>query len=272
LFNKTLFIGTILLLLTICAKPTIGDSIIRESNNPTLIGKTLYVGGIGLGNYSTIQEAIDNSSYLDTIFVYNGLYYEHVNIHTTIFLKGENKENTIINGGGSGDVILVSADNVEISGFSIINSGANWPEAGVKIHQAEHCIVTGNIIKNCGHGILPFVTWDIMISWNIISDNVFGFYSVKTENCNITNNIIQNNHIGIHLNAASFNEIMKNNFIDNERHLDFYGSFRNKINGNFWQRVVNIGPKILFGIPILLIPILPGIIIDWNPASEPYDI
>jgi hypothetical protein len=64
---------------------------------------------------------------------------------------------------------------------------------------------------------------------------------------------------------------MENNFIDNERHFDFYGALFNEIDGNYWERIVNIGLKILFGALFLLIPV-PGFIIDWNSAQEPYEI
>jgi len=45
---------------------------------------TLYVGGIGNGNYSKIQDAIDNASVGDTVFVFNGTYNESVFIHITL--------------------------------------------------------------------------------------------------------------------------------------------------------------------------------------------
>lgn len=38
---------------------------------PTSGGATLYVGGSGFGNHSTIQEAIDKADSGDTIFVYD---------------------------------------------------------------------------------------------------------------------------------------------------------------------------------------------------------
>jgi len=37
--------------------------------------KTLYVGGNGVGNYSSIQDAIDSASDGDTVYVYSGIYY-----------------------------------------------------------------------------------------------------------------------------------------------------------------------------------------------------
>ncbi len=55
-------------------------------------GITLYVGGTGAGNYSTIQSAIDAASSGDTVFVYNGIYYENVVLNKDdINLIGENK-------------------------------------------------------------------------------------------------------------------------------------------------------------------------------------
>ena len=40
----------------------------------------IYVGGTGVGNYTNIQDAIDISSNDDTIFVYNGTYYENIEL------------------------------------------------------------------------------------------------------------------------------------------------------------------------------------------------
>lgn len=60
--------------------------------------RILYVGGDGPGNYSKIQDAIDNASNGDTVFVYNGIYYENLVVDKSINLQGENKEYTIIDG------------------------------------------------------------------------------------------------------------------------------------------------------------------------------
>ena len=43
--------------------------------------KTLYVGGTGAGNYTKIQDAIDNASAGDTIRVFNGVYNENIFIN-----------------------------------------------------------------------------------------------------------------------------------------------------------------------------------------------
>ena len=62
-------------------------------------GNTLYVGGSGPNNYSSIQSAVNDANPGDTVFVYNGTYYETVYIDKNdITLLGEDKNITIIDG------------------------------------------------------------------------------------------------------------------------------------------------------------------------------
>ena len=69
--------------------------------------RTIYVDDDGGADYKRIQDAIDNASEGDTVFVYSGTYFEDVKINTSIVLQGEDKERTIIHGGGfgSGDAV-----------------------------------------------------------------------------------------------------------------------------------------------------------------------
>ncbi|GAH88219.1 unnamed protein product, partial [marine sediment metagenome] len=100
-------------------------------------GNIFYVGGNGTGNYSKIQDAIDNASDEDIVFVYDDSspYIENVVIDKPIKLIGENKNTTVIDGGGWGHVVSISADFVNINGFTIQNSGYNGHDSGVKIHS-----------------------------------------------------------------------------------------------------------------------------------------
>jgi len=106
------------------------------------------------GDYPTIQQAIDNASDGDTVFVYNGTYYENVIVNKTINLTGESKENTIIDGNTSGDVVEITADGVNISGFSIVNSGGEKIDSGIKLFFTENCTIKDNSISDNNQGIM----------------------------------------------------------------------------------------------------------------------
>lgn len=110
----------------------------------------LYVGGSGHGNYSSIQEAIDNATDGDTVFVYDDSspYYENIIMYKSIILIGEHKNSTIVEDGGSGIVIHIIADKVTVTGFTI-QSRAIQPGDAVGIEvTSNHTIIIGNILKD----------------------------------------------------------------------------------------------------------------------------
>ncbi len=82
----------------------------------------LYVGGTEPNNYATIQAAVDAAIAGDTVFVYDesSPYYEHVVVNKAITLMGENRDTTIIDGGGTGVVVYIAdASEVTVTGFTI---------------------------------------------------------------------------------------------------------------------------------------------------------
>ncbi|HWR63419.1 MAG TPA: hypothetical protein VN365_03350, partial [Candidatus Thermoplasmatota archaeon] len=126
LLGKYLVIGIILLFVGIGIIPAIAQN--TEKPLPAPRGTWLYVGGSGPGNYTRIQDAIDNASDGDTVFVYDNSspYYENLIVNKSINLKGENRTSTIIDGQGSGDVVYILANYINISNFVIQHSGEDW--------------------------------------------------------------------------------------------------------------------------------------------------
>ena len=95
--KKGLVIGILILLLGV----NIGSSFARDIQPMSLVGfdgNTLYVGGSGPNNYTTIQSAIDDAVDGDTVFVYDDSspYYENVIINQSIDLIGEKRNTTSI--------------------------------------------------------------------------------------------------------------------------------------------------------------------------------
>lgn len=185
-----------------------------EPNKSTMGRGILYVGGSGPGNYTTIQDAIDNASDGDTVFVYNGTYYENVVIEKTINLTGEDRNTTIIDGSESGDVVFIDYDTdwVNISGFTIRNSGNDSWYAGIDVGTNFNTI-SDNTISNNSNGIF-LDGFNNTISRNIIKSNSYEGISIETGNNLITDNNILDNGCGIYIfhnnNNISFNNISNN--------------------------------------------------------------
>jgi len=117
--------------------PSTGTTVVKQSTRATLDGNTLYVGGSGPGNYTKIQDAINDSSDGDMVFVFNGTYVENLVVDKSIDLIGEDKNSTVIDGSGVGDVVYISADEVNVTGFAVQNSGY----VAVAVHDLNGTLV-----------------------------------------------------------------------------------------------------------------------------------
>ena len=212
--NKSCIIGIILLVLGMNIIPIATSiSVIQKSTLPPLQGDTIYVGGGGPGNYSRIQDAIENASSGDTVFVFNDSspYYERIIIEKSINLKGEDRESTEIYGDYEGDVINISADHVKITGFTIKYSGS-W-NAGIIIHSSYN-VIENNILLRNSDGIRIKSSHDNIITGNIIGSDEKDLYILENSNDNIIdNNTIRGGWAGIYVRYSSNRNIYSNNTV-----------------------------------------------------------
>jgi parallel beta-helix repeat protein len=194
-------------------------------------GNILYVGGSGSGNYTRIQDAIDDASDGDTVYVFNDSspYYENIRIYTKIDLIGEDKNTTIIHGGSSGhtSVIIVYADGVKITGFTVQHSGTDERYDTVSNQSNYSAMYSTN-----NKGIALDSSNNIVIG-NIVQYNWNAITLWKCENNLILNNIISSNDDGIVMSHSSNNLIMNNTICSNDQKgIHMYRGGNNTIEDN----------------------------------------
>jgi len=216
LLNKIIVLVILFLFIFICdiqsfAIDTKNIHIISESD-----GKNLYVGGSGPNNYTTIQDAIDNASEKDIVFVYkdSSPYYENLIVNKSIYLIGEDSDTTVIDGNNISSVVNISADEVIISGFKIQNGDSKISySAGIIISSNNNKIV-GNIICYNEDGIdIRNSEFNIIIFNTIKLNDIDGIFLSGSNNYIIENEIYSNEHFGIFL-LDSNNNIILHNIID----------------------------------------------------------
>ncbi len=199
-------------------------------------GTILYVGSGGSGNFTHIQYAIENASDGLTVFVYSGTYYENVVVDKTINLVGENWETTIIDSGGDDDAVHISADWVNVTGFTMTNSGSTWGKAGIEIYYSDHCrIEYCNSSNNKETGIYLYHSSNNTIVNNNCSNNNAGILLNSLSNGNtLANNTCNFNFWeGIFLYSSSINNTLVNNTCSNNRDGIRLASGNNNVTGNF---------------------------------------
>lgn len=228
--------------------PSIGTNV-AESSISTLDGNTLYVGGSGEGNYSSIQDAIDNASRGDTIYVYSGIYYENIVVDKSINLIGEDRNLTIIDGNLNEVYVLrITTDWVNVSEFTIKNGGdgievfSNHNTIndniltdnilyGISFNNIHDNIIIGNNISKNSGGIELLESRDNIIMENKITHNIghhinFGIYLCVSDCNNISKNIISYSPLNIRL-YSSHENIISNNLISNGFHRNVQTHFGN---------------------------------------------
>lgn len=199
---------------TISASDTSGNW-----NVTSIIALHFKVHNLDLGfGYTTIQYAIDDSDTLNghTIFAENGTYYENVVVHKSINLTGEDRDTTIIDGGGFGNVVYVSANWVNLTGFTITGGGPNFEEAGLILLNVSYCQIYGNNIStNDYYGLYLIQSSNNFIINNNVYDNIHhGIVVIDSDYNSIGNNLAYNNYHGILITGAN-NTVIYNILHDN---------------------------------------------------------
>jgi len=196
-----------------------GDDISTNVNykpwyaTPTTIPSREFVevkNNLVKGYSDTIQGGIDAASNGDMIGVGDGVYYENILVEKSISLLGNGPENTTINAGDNGDVVIIRSDYVAMSGFRLeSNGGREDHEAGMLI-ESDYNLISGMICTGAYYGMcLKDSSFNILCN-NTLSENTIGICLEDYSEHNIAhdNNIFENTKYGISAlnnNACSMN-------------------------------------------------------------------
>lgn len=206
-----------------------GKSFSMKKLHSTLLILLILLFSLGLvgaksicvpGDYSSIQEAINNTNIGDTIIV-RGYFKEQVVISKPISLIGYNA--TVV--GKSDDYcIKINSNNVTVKGFKV--KGGRY---GIWVDYSKNCIIENNVVlsnhappivgdvETCGFGIGLTNSNNIKILNNTIEDNsAYGLFLSNASNNTIVGNIFNKNrdyHIAAFA-GSSYNLIEKNKFYE----------------------------------------------------------
>jgi len=183
--------------------------------------QSIIVSKNGDGDYTTIQEAVDNAPDGSVVYVEKGSYSEIIDIKKELNLIGEDKTNTIINPISEKNkyAIRLGAPGSVIKNFSISNGASGLYTTGIRISASKteinNCYIYDNPV-----GIASWSSDGIIDScefWGC-EDEGIALIGSSLSSCSrnkITNCMFYENCDGIELQYSSNNIISDCDFYEN---------------------------------------------------------
>lgn len=191
-----------------------------------------------------LQERIDWAAPGDTVRVEAGIYEGNLAIGKRLALMGE--AGAVIRGDGTGSTVTITADSVEVSGFTVEHCGGNLATDDSGIHiagdhctisrvklrdvlfgvyflQADYCLVSGVTIigrselelGERGSGVHLYDSHDNIFRNNTITAARDGFYVQNSNRTEYTGNTVTGVRYGLHYMYSDSNRFYDNTFTDN---------------------------------------------------------
>ena len=169
-------------------------------------------GGAFNPSNTPIQHAVDNAKAGDTICVKDGTYTENVDVaksHLTIRSENGSASTTVQASNSNDSVFEVTADYVNISGFTVTGSSFT---GGIYLDHPDHCTISNNNASNNFCGIWLSHSSNNSLSSNTADSN--DYYGIKLDDSSDYNslscNIASNNDYGLLLDDSSNNALSSN--------------------------------------------------------------
>ena len=210
-------------------------------------------GGTG-GCYAKIQDAVNAASPADTVKVAPGTYKEAVIIGKSLYLVGDNRNNTVIDATGLPNGVYIDGldntglANASVSGFSVVN--ANFE--GILVSNASFVTVFNNRLTANDKSLdIETLTCPGIPSFETAEgfDCGEGIHLLGADHNTISNNIVERNAGGILISddtGAVHDNYISNNTVNNNpddcgitlaSHPAYnaqtpYGVYHNTVSGN----------------------------------------
>jgi nitrous oxidase accessory protein len=115
-----------------------------------------------------------------------------------------------------------------------------YNRGGLALMEVRDQVVRNNRTwGNSDHGIMLRTMQDSVVEGNVIAGNNRGFFIYDVEYVKVLNNLVVDNHVGVHLSAGSTRNVVEgNDFISNREQVRYVGSkdeVWGRERGNHWS-------------------------------------
>lgn len=163
----------------------------------------------------SIQAAINAASPGQIVEVQNGTYRETVNVTKPLTLKGVGEP--VVDAGGEGSAITISANGSTLLGFTAVGSGKGWNDAGIRVLSRGNIIKDDAALKNNNFGILLYHAGNNTVANNVAEENKnAGILLVHSNGNQVWGNDIVMNLDGISIQTSRGNVVKANNLTMNK--------------------------------------------------------
>ena len=233
-------------------RPGTGEFFMDASLPEVSSSKMVYVDDDFIDNpsehkWDTIQEGVDDAADGDTVIVYAGEYVENVNVGKSITLQGAGADVVMVRAVDAYDhVFEVTADYVDIIGFTVTGTTTTYYGAGIRLSNANHCSISDNNASNNYEGICMYYSNNNTLQNNIANSNDRrGILMCDSNNNTLTSNAANsNNRRGIRI-SCSNNNTLQNNIVNSN---DEYGICLESSSNNTLKSNMMSGNTYNFGV------------------------
>ncbi len=183
------------------------------------------------GDYLNIGDAIRGAREGDTILVGSGTYNESLIVDRRLSIVSNSGSIPVITGGGSGDVIHIIADGVQLKGLAITGSGRDG--AGIRIDSGSNRIEDCSIYENDRGINMTGQSANTIAGCDIYNNGRDGIFFADCDNSSVTSCEVHDSLTGISLLRSRDMKIEENNVSGNGLYgIWLNASGRNLIDGN----------------------------------------